>query len=64
MGYYNNLLMKFFKAILFTCIVQTTLTPIEYISNSVIASQSDLSGLKSAFGPVIVLSVNETANVN
>jgi hypothetical protein len=56
--------MKFFKAILFTCIVQTTLTPIEYISNSVIASQSDLSGLKSAFGPVIGLSVNETGNVN
>ncbi len=56
--------MKFFKAILFTAVVLTTLTSIGYISSTVIASQSNLSGLKSAFGPVIGLSVNDTGNVD
>ena len=56
--------MQFFKAILITTVVLTMLAPIGHISSTVVASQSDPSGLKSAFGPIIGLSVNDTGNVD
>lgn len=56
--------MQFFKAILFTTVVLTMLASIGYISSTVVASQSDPSGLKSAFGSIIGLSVNDTGNVD
>jgi hypothetical protein len=56
--------MQNFKAILFIALLLTTLASIGYISNSVIATQSDFTSLKSAFGPIIGLSLNDTGNVD
>ena len=60
--------MQNFKTILFVCMLLSTLGTIGYIFNSVSATppapQSDFGGLKSAFGPIIGLSVNDTGNVD
>ncbi len=56
--------MQNFKTILFIGILLTTLVSIGYISNPVIATPPDFQSLKSAFGPIIGLSVNDTGNVD
>jgi hypothetical protein len=53
------------QTILFIGLLLTTLASIGYIYNSVSATPlSDLRGLKSTFGPIIGLTVNDTGNVD